>query len=147
MSCETCGGRGRIRVSKGDSEDCPDCNSGVVTKLKLADRAKETTAKARYAGHRSKEEQYRTAHQLEIDAAEAILEETVLADADQRKDCARLMTVRESCTLKTLKHGGYVLTCDQCLAFKERLEAEGFQVSVSESKHQLHLDISWKETE
>jgi len=114
---------------------------------KLALLAKEATARAKYDGHRSEAEQHRTKHQAEIDAVEAILEETVIAEAKNKKSFARLLTIHGSCAKKTRENGGYVLKCEQCLAFQTRLETEGFTVWVGESDEASWLPSVGQRTE
>ncbi len=149
-SCETCGDRGRIRVSKGDSEDCPDCGGGVVTKRKLGDIAREVTAKAKYGGHQSGRDQEHAQHRAQIDRSRSKLEQEVLGAAQRGASQITLMQLGSGCVGGEERNGGdyYAnkkLKCDQCIAFKQELEREGFVVTLGEDKHFFLFNISWKE--
>lgn len=112
---------------------------------KLVDQLRDAVNSFKFNGHRSEEDQRLAACKRNIDEAESGLQKTTLDAARRGKESIRLMTMRGGCVAsKGDFRSDSHIKCDQCLAFKKRLEDHGLVVELGEDKHCFFLMISWK---
>jgi len=111
----------------------------------LGDRARQIVDEVERKQRRAAEEIHRESHQRQIDSTEAILEEVVVSEAYRGSRSAKLIGVAGRClTFGKQPHPGRaVLTCDLCIAFKERLESQGLTVRVVDDGETYNLIVSW----